>query len=437
MFAGFSKLHRNHQQIAHGMIVVGALVLSVKFIAAAKEMAMAWRYGVSGEVDAYLLALAITTWLPVILSSVSLVVFIPRLAALNEIERRLYIGELNLIYALLAVGVFGLTVLVGPSVAAWIASDLKSETIELARMAVIWLSPISAFIVFIGYFSLRLQSRRKFGYTLYEAMPALFILLLVLTLPGHTGIAPVLWGTVIGFGIQTLVLTGMTHRADGSVGHLSLPNFASPAWYGIAGAIGVMLMSQLINGLNTPIDQVFAARVGDNAIATLGYANRVIALATALGATVIARAALPVFSAAAISEAADTARRQALTWAALMLVAGAAAAFIGWNLSEFVVGLLFERGAFGASDTERVGSVLRIALLQLPFYFPYVLLIQWLAAAKRLDLVFWSTIFGIGAKLGALWLFSEEGIFAIPLSTAVFYAVASLVVVIVTRRLSA
>ena len=407
------------------MVTVGALVLAAKVIGAAKEMAVAWRYGVSGVVDAYLLALAITTWLPVILSSVSLVVFVPRLAGLEGQEREKYISQLNGLYLALAVFSTILTYFAGPPIAGWIAGGLDVKTVSLARSAVMWLSPAAGFITVIGYLALRLQSRRKFAYTFFEATPSALILLSVLLLASAAAIEPLLWGTVAGFGLQMLILMSLTQKADKSLGGISFPDFRSPGWKATGAAFGTMLVSQLISGLNTPIDQIFAARVGDNAIATLGYANRIVALATALGATVIARAALPVFSSAVLAEPMAVARRQALTWVMVMLAAGVCAAIIGWRLSTPVVGLLFERGEFGHEDTQIVSSVLRIALLQLPFYFSNVVIMQWFAAVKKLNLILFSIVSGIVFKILSILLLFDHGIYAIPASTAVFYAIGS------------
>ena len=62
-----SGVHDNHKRIASGALLIGALTLGAKLFVAAREMAIAWRYGVSGTVDAYQLAITITTWLPMLI----------------------------------------------------------------------------------------------------------------------------------------------------------------------------------------------------------------------------------------------------------------------------------------------------------------------------------------------------------------------------------
>ena len=81
----------------------------------------------------------------------------------------------------------------------------------------------------------------------------------------------------------------------------------------------------------------------------------------------------------------DTARARAmaLKWSMLMVLAGAAAVAVGWLLAPWGVSVLFQRGAFTAENTEAVAHVLRWGLLQLPFYFGVLILVQLLASQNR------------------------------------------------------
>ena len=63
--------------------------------------------------------------------------------------------------------------------------------------------------------------------------------------------------------------------------------------------------------------------------------------------------------------------------------AGAGAVALGWVLAPWGVSVLFQRGAFTADNTEAVAHVLRWGLLQLPFYFGVLILVQLLASQNR------------------------------------------------------
>jgi len=77
------------------------------------------------------------------------------------------------------------------------------------------------------------------------------------------------------------------------------------------------------------------------------------------------------------------ARGLALKWSVLMVLGGAAVTVVGWALAPWLVSLLFERGAFTPEDTLRVAGVMRWGLLQMPFYFGVLVLVQLLASQNR------------------------------------------------------
>ena len=132
-----------------------------------------------------------------------------------------------------------------------------------------------------------------------------------------------------------------------------------------------------------PIDQYTAASLGNNANATLGYASRFISLMLGVGAASVGRAALPGLADVMRRGESVRARVIALKWAWMMVVIGLLIAAVAAWLAPLGVSLLYERGAFSAADTARVSTVLRWGLLELPFYFGVLVLVQLLASQNR------------------------------------------------------
>src|SRR5690606_9931984 len=182
-----------------------------------------------------------------------------------------------------------------------------------------------------------------------------------------------------GYFIQSIWLLHLAARADGRVGAPRL-GFSSEHWPELVKAAGVMLVGQVAMSFVGPIDQYTAANLGANANSTLGYASRLLSLLLGVGAASVGRAALPVL--ADIQARGDRARARttALKWSVLMLAAGAGVTAVGWLLAPWGVALLFERGAFTADNTMIVAQVLRWGLLQMPFYFGVLILVQLLAS---------------------------------------------------------
>ncbi|MDK7178331.1 hypothetical protein QP445_12965, partial [Micrococcus luteus] len=96
-------------------------------------------------------------------------------------------------------------------------------------------------------------------------------------------------------------------------------SLSSPYWAAVISAAGVMLIGQVAMSFVGPLDQMIAAKLGDNANATLGYAARVLSLIIGLGAASVGRAALPVLADVQAQGEYAKARSMALKWALGMM----------------------------------------------------------------------------------------------------------------------
>jgi peptidoglycan biosynthesis protein MviN/MurJ (putative lipid II flippase) len=187
-----------------------------------------------------------------------------------------------------------------------------------------------------------------------------------------------------------------------------------------------MLLGQAFMSLTTVIDQFYAVSLGTGAVATLGFANRILSLVLTLAAIAVSRATLPVFSSGGTE---DGARLQAvaLSWMRVMFLAGVATMLACHALAPAGVGLLFERGQFSSADTLRVAEVLRFSLPQLPFYFCVMVLVSYALSQGRYRLVFWSGLIGCAGKvLGNVLLVPQLGLNGIALATTFTYALNAL-----------
>lgn len=158
-----------------------------------------------------------------------------------------------------------------------------------------------------------------------------------------------------------------------------------------------MLAGQALMSLTVIVDQFFAADLGTGSIATLGYANRILSLILGLAAIAVSRATLPVFSQAKF-DGATRMHDVAAYWMRLMFLLGMGGMVISYWLAPWAVKLLFERGAFAATDTIIVANVLRYGLSQLPFYFASSVLASYALSQRRYTLIFWSGVIGIVIK---------------------------------------
>ncbi len=420
--------------IVHGILWGAAFVMGGKLASAAKEVVVAWRYGTASEVDAYLFVFNLVTWPVAVWFAALAGVLVPLAARIRRLDSAALVrfrAELLALAGLLGL-LLGLLCWLG---LAWLA---RSSWIALPRETAAGVAAIAAPLALLAtlgtvicLLSAWMQANQRHANTLFEGIPALAIALAVLALP-VASIGALVWGTLAGFALHLLALVLALHRTrDIEAPRLPL---ASPHWRTFRSGFGAMVASQALLALATVLDQFFAARLEVGAVATLAYANRLLALLLGVGVTVVARATLPVFSAAggdAATRLWPTARR----WTWVMFSTGLAAAAGGWWLARSGVELLFERGAFTAADGSAVTLVLQHGLLQLPCYFAAVVLQSFVSACGGYRAIALVSGVCVAAKAAAsAWLVPTHGLVGLQWGTAIMFAVFALGLLVVQLR---
>lgn len=432
--ARIHNAHPDHHAIARGMVWVALFVLLGSIARAAREMAIAYRYGISAEVDAYLFIFNLVSWPVGVWFSVLTVILVPlaariRLTGSTELPR--FRSELlglalmlGLTFAFL--GWLGLPVLLNSS---WIG--LPSNTITIATQIAPTLVLLAPLGVLISLFSAWMLAAGRHANTLLESMPALVLLLVLLVFPGG-GIEPLVWGTLFGFAFHLISLAVSLFRR----GEIDMPHLTrqSPQWPAFWQGFGIMLVGQAVMSFTGIIDQFFAAHLDTGAIATLSYANRILALILGMGATAVSRASLPVFSQAQ-EQGGEQLYRVAFYWVRLLFVLGIGAMIVGWWLAPWGIKLLFERGAFTAADTEVVAAVFRYGLPQLPFYFAGLVLVSLLVSQRRYRVISIIGLINLVVKIiASILMFPYFGVSGLMISTTIMLGISCLSLFVVVHQ---
>lgn len=416
----------DHRAIFRGMAWVSLFVVLAKLAGAAKEMAVAFQYGVGAEVDAYLYLFNIISWPVGVWFAVLTVVLVPLASRIHReaaADLPRFRAELlgQTLLACAALFLLSWTVLVLALRGSW--SGLPAEASIIAQRILLPLLALGPLGLLASLFSAWTLAAGRHANTLLEGIPSLTIAAVLLLIPA-SGIEWLVWATVAGFVLHVafLVLPLIRHS------EIEAPVFSlrSPHWKSFFQGFGILLAGQGLMTLIGFIDIYFAGSLGAGAVSVLGYANRVLALLLGLGATVAGRAMLPVFSRAA-ARGGEGQWRLVQQWAGVLLLAGVAAAAAGWALSPWAVQLLFERGAFSAQDTQAVTGVLRYGLCQLPFYFAGLVLVTYASSRRQYRLLFWPGVIGIAVKVIAnLLLIPPLGLNGIALGWVAVYAATAL-----------
>lgn len=418
------SLHDAHFSIVRGMAWTLTFVVIARCIGAGREVAIAAHFGAGRIVDAYLFVFSLLSWPVAVWFSVLSVVLVPTVMRLHKDECT---AELKVFHA----GLLGITLLLGCVVGLlfWLllGSGLvppfvgfPHSTAKIARSMTTWLTPIVPLGFLASFYSAWVMATGRYINTLIEAFPALAILIAVLAFSDGNA-KPLLWGTLIGFLMQVIVLAVLLNWW----GELAKPRLflrGGTHWREFWLSFGIMGIGQVLMTASGIVDQFMAAPLEPGTIATLGYANRIVALLLALGALSVSRATLPTFSA---MRAAGDPRlpRVAIQWSGALFFGGIVVSVLAWICAPTIIRLLYQRGAFTVADTRGVVSVFSFALVQIPFYFGGLVLTAQLAASNCYRFI---TVIGVViliAKPILNWLLIPTlGPSGIMLATGMMYA---------------
>jgi putative peptidoglycan lipid II flippase len=358
--------HADYRKITLNILVLSLFLIIAKIIAAGKEMVVAWKYGTSATIDAYLFAYNLVN-LPVsIWMSVIFVVLIPLATKISKNDHQGLIKfRAELLAVTIVVGVCGYWGIL-KAIGFLVEFDICGLD-SITKKIVLEMAPGIALIFPLGIitvlWSVWTMVRGSNWNTLYEGIPAGGILIATLFFPPAADI--LIWGTVGGFLAQALCLLFPLVRS----GNFELPQWRldSVHWDPFRRGFITVLGAQVIMATTGILDQFIAARLGEGSIATIGYASRIIALILGLLVSTVGRATFPIFSNAAIEDE-NHLIRLVRRWSLIMIGSGLIIAIIVLQFSESIIRIIFERGAFSSSDTQAVSNVLKYSALTIPFY---------------------------------------------------------------------
>lgn len=411
-----SDSNKNHRRIVRGIIHVTAFLIIGKFTAAAKDIAFAYRYGVSALLDIYFIAVVIVSWLPTIVTSITQAILVPIISKNDEQERQALHSQM--VTTMLIIGglsVFLVVFAISPLMP-WYASDFSDPERRQLTKFVIFLSPIALLSCFIALFSSELLARENHSNTLLEAVPAVVLLLaLLLYRPSTQDWTILLIATVGGIALQAAALAYLVNRRY----VLSIPSFVSNLkfWQEVRKGLSILLLGTVAMSFVSPIDQWLAARAGNGAVSTFLYANRLLLLGVTLAVTVISRAILPILCEPTITEGERL--RLTIRWGQIMSGIALLVIVVIWPLSHWIVKILFERGEFVAENTQQVSALVQVGLLQLPFLFLGMVFVQYFISRQQYEVVAISGVIAVLVKLFLGYLLVEfYGLTGLMVSTA-------------------
>ena len=355
------------------------LSLIPKLLSIVKDMAVASRFGVSEILDLYLMAFVLIG-MPVSIIAIAIqTTLIPALVSRDVTAAAgLLGGAIKLVMCLL---VLALPIWLGIlPMAVDMLYPASNEGIGQGLLtACLWLIPY----YFINGINLllygALQARKIFWTN--AALPGLFplaILVFVWVIPG-SDIRSLLIGTVVGSLLEGLFLYYVLQRKQ-------LVRILKTTGAGLTPVLRLampLMAGGLVASSAPVIEQFIAFRLGPGMVSLLNYGNKVPAAVNSLLLTAVGIVVLPHFAELMAKREWCSCKELHLRLSGIALGIGILAAIIGIGFAETMIRLLFERGAFTATDTYESAAIMRIYLLQLPFLLVAMVSIRALVAMGR------------------------------------------------------
>lgn len=358
-----------------------------KFAGAAKTIVIARAFGAGTDLDAYLLAFLIPSFLSDVLCGAIVPALVPRLIELMHRKTlihntakseaiELYNGTVLRSVAFLS---FVAAVLALPA-ALILANHPADRRTALACQLLLAMLPILPFSALSNVWRATLNANRRFAAAALAAAFTPMVIILSLTVAGRS----VYWlaaGTTVG-ALAEATLLGLAVRRLG----IRLFSRSASRWQR-SGEIAVreyrsLAITNLVLGGSLFLGQSFAATLGLGSVSILNYGTRLVPVLIAIGPEALGISLLPRFSQMMASGGSAKAGVFLTKFLAIAMCGSTLLAAVLIFFSQNIVRIVFQHGAFAAADALPVASVQSASLLQLPFAVGIALLSRFVASAR-------------------------------------------------------
>jgi putative peptidoglycan lipid II flippase len=398
-----------------------------------RELVIAWQFGTSDVVDAYLIALALPTFIIIVVVGSFNAAFIPVYIQTRENKgqaaaQRLF-SSATIGAALLLMMVAIVVALFSPYLLSVLASGFSAEKLAMTQRLFYSLLPWVVLSAVMQIWSATLNANERF--VIVAATPAItsaFTLFMLVVFSSTFGIYALTLGLVGGSLLESVAL-GAVLRRNGTA--------LKPNWGGfnddlrrVSGQIFPLIFGSVFFNSNQIVDQAVAASLGVSGhVAALNFGIRLVAVLISVLSMALSTAVIPYFS--KLVSAKDWVQlRSTFRKTVLLSLLGTIPLTMGVVVfSTPIIQVFLQRGAFTSEDTQLVSKIQAFAALQIPFFIAANLGVRLISSLQRNAVLMRISIAGFVVNVVAdLLLARVWGVAGIALSTTVVYCFVCLMV---------
>jgi putative peptidoglycan lipid II flippase len=413
-----------NRQIFGAALTVGIFTALVKGTAISKELVVAWKFGLSDEIDAYLIAFLVPSFIVSVIAGSFHSAFIPTYIKVREKEgkkaaQNLFSGMITWALALLAITTI-LIVSTAPLYLPLIAGGFDTKKLELTFKLLCVISPFILLNGIIVIWGAVLNAGERFA--LAAVTPILtpgFTMLLVIAFDSWRTYA--LAGGLLCGAIVEIMILGIALKKQGFSLFPKLYGLDSYSrqvikQYAPTVAGSFLMCSHIV------VDQSMVALLPAGSVSALSYGDRLVSLPLVLITTALNTAIVPYISKMVAHKDWKGVKRTLRNYLLLIYAATIPVTILIITFSEPIVRLLFQRGSFTAEDTQLVTDIQKYYALQIPFYISAIFVVKLIVSINKNFILMWGSGLSLIVNIVANYVFMNWiGIRGIALSTSCVY----------------
>jgi putative peptidoglycan lipid II flippase len=417
--------------VVSGFVLVAMLTVVGKIVAFAKDAVVAAKLGTADDLDAFMLVFGFFSFTATVLAGGLPESFVPAFAELRERRGRRRAERLGVqcsvwhFGALLLCGI--VLVLAAPLVIGWTGHGFSAGKQALAAQLMRALLPFLLCFGLAQHLGAWLRAGKSFLLAASAPMLVPLGIVTALVIAGDqvdawTLVAGTVWGAVANVAVMLIAIARKLPRSR-SWWRCSLRHWEPGLRTVLCNALP-FLIGGVAFGSAAVVDQTMAAWLSAGSVAVLSYSDKLCAIVLAVTAGPAADVLFPHFAELAARRDWSGLRKRLFASAGLIVSAALPMTLFLYLFAPWFVSTLFERGAFGPNDTQRVAEVLRFAAFQIPFYILGTVAARVAVSlqAARLMLVISFSALMLNAALN--WLLMRHlGVAGIALSTVIVHGI--------------
>ena len=426
-----------NRQIFAATVTIALFTGFVKFASVGKELVIAWRFGTGNQLDAYVMALVIPSFIINVVAASFKSALIPEYIKVREQQgqpaaQQLFSGAIVWALVLLIITTLAMAI-AAPLYLPLLASGFSSEKLQLS-IRLLWL--VSPAIVFAGLINIWggvLNAGERFALAAFSPtlMPIATVILLI-AFPSWQ-IYALAGGLISGSCLEMIVLGIALHKQKVSIlpkwskYDANLRQFARQYLPVITGSF-LMCSTNLV-------DQSMAAMLDSGSVAALAYASRIIFLPLSLATLALGTAVIPYFSKTIAQKDWSKIKHTFNYYLRLIFITTVPLTIIFILGSKLIIQLLFERGSFTAEDTQLVSQIQICYALQIPFYISAIFVVRLINSLGINHFLAWGSAINLLVNIGANYAFVQWiGVKGIALSTSCVYLISFIFLYTLTKK---